>query len=92
MEIFDTISYAKGSVIVRMLHSYLGPDLFTSSLKTYLTRHGWSNAKTPDLLSIMDEEFNAQEGQLSVSDFIMPWITQSCYPYILIRQDEENPG
>ena len=85
MQIFDNISYAKGSCICRMLHNYLdGPD-FTKSLKRYLTVHGNSNAKTDDLLSIMDEEFQNSSAafadrfgheseHLSVSQFIKPWI------------------
>jgi aminopeptidase N len=32
MEIFDTISYAKGSAICRMLHNYLGDSAFKRSL------------------------------------------------------------
>ncbi len=39
MDIFDTISYAKGSVICRMLHNYLGDADFTKCLRNYLTRH-----------------------------------------------------
>ena len=54
MDIFDTISYAKGSVICRMLHNYLGKDAFTASLKKYLTIHASGSARTADLLGYMD--------------------------------------
>ena len=57
MDIFDKISYEKGSLICRMLHNYLGDATFTACLKRYLTQYGSANAKTDDLLAIMDEEF-----------------------------------
>lgn len=35
-EIFDAISYSKGSVVIRMLHAYLGADTFRKGLQAYL--------------------------------------------------------
>ena len=61
MDIFDTISYEKGSAICRMLHNYLGEAAFAASLKRYLTRYANSNAKTDDLLAVMDEEFAKED-------------------------------
>ena len=68
MDIFDTLTYAKGSVICRMLHNYLGDAAFTRSLKKYLTRHGNGNTKTADLLDIMDEEFDPVERFIPTSE------------------------
>ena len=101
MNIFDTISYAKGSVICRMLHNYLGDESWKQSLRGYLTKHANANAKTPDLLTIMDEEFAKQSGserflhgseQLTVSEFITPWISQKCFPMVMIEEDSEAVG
>ena len=57
MDIFDMISYEKGSLVCRMIHNYVGAETFSTSLKRYFTRFGNKNAKTDDLLAIMDEEF-----------------------------------
>ena len=50
MDIFDMISYEKGSLVVRMLHNYVGDEVFSNSLKRYFTNFGNKNAKTDDLL------------------------------------------
>ena len=38
-EIFDTISYAKGSAVIRMLETHLGRAVFDRGITLYLTRH-----------------------------------------------------
>jgi aminopeptidase N len=104
MSIFDTISYAKGSVICRMLAHYIGDDaLFKSCLCDYMHKFSYKNAKTKDLLQVMDEKtagkvpkifnsgVNAQDS-LSVSDFIMPWIETPCYPIVIVSESETTPG
>ncbi|KAL4570847.1 hypothetical protein LXL04_026510 [Taraxacum kok-saghyz] len=48
-EIFDAISYWKGASVIRMLQSYLGPQVFQRALAKYVQRHACSNAKTEDL-------------------------------------------
>lgn len=54
--IFDTISYAKGSAICRMLYAYIGDDtLFFRCLKAYMEKFAYGSATTRDLLSVFDE-------------------------------------
>ncbi|MDZ4260637.1 MAG: M1 family metallopeptidase [Candidatus Sungbacteria bacterium] len=48
-ELFDAVSYSKGSVVIRMLQNYLGKEVFAAGLHHYLTRHAYGNAKTSDL-------------------------------------------
>lgn len=38
MDIFDTITYAKGSILCRMLANFTG-DTFTQCLKTYMHKY-----------------------------------------------------
>jgi len=54
-EIFDTISYAKGASVIRMLSSYLGADVLFKGLHLYLTRHMYGNASTDDLWRAFEE-------------------------------------
>ena len=52
---YGFLSYTKGSWILHMLRSQLGPDLFRQCVKTYLNRHQHSNVVTEDLRSIIEE-------------------------------------
>jgi len=54
-EIFDAISYNKGSCIIRMLEAYLGEKNFQKGLHTYLTRFEYKNAVTEDLWQALGE-------------------------------------
>jgi aminopeptidase 2 len=37
-QIFDAISYSKGAAVIRMLHAYLGEDVFAKGVTEYLKR------------------------------------------------------
>ena len=54
-EIFDAISYDKGSSVIRMLHRYLGDADFRKGMNLYLTRHKYSNTFTEDLWNALGE-------------------------------------
>lgn len=43
-EIFDVISYAKGSAVIRMLRAWLGVPHFQAGLHLYLNRFKYANA------------------------------------------------
>jgi len=53
MDIFDTISYAKGSVICRMLADF-AQDSFLPCLKVYMETFKYKNASSKDLLNVCD--------------------------------------
>ncbi len=53
--VYGTLSYTKGSWVLHMLRSQLGPDLFRKVVKTYLERHRHGNVVTEDLRSIIEE-------------------------------------
>jgi len=48
-EIFDEISYSKGSSVIRMLAGFLGEKDFRDGLRYYLKKHAYKNASTVDL-------------------------------------------
>lgn len=54
-EIFDHITYNKGSAVNRMLEHYLGEEKFRAGLRTYLKRYKYRNAKTVDLWKALEE-------------------------------------
>ena len=52
---YGFMSYSKGSWVLHMLRSQLGPELFRKCVKTYLERHKHGNVVTEDLRSIIEE-------------------------------------
>ncbi|KAK9070775.1 hypothetical protein SSX86_011177 [Deinandra increscens subsp. villosa] len=78
-EIFDAISYRKGASVIRMLQSYLGPEVFQRALAKYIKRHACSNAKTEDLWAVLEEESNEPVNKLMHS-----WTKQKGYPVVSV--------
>lgn len=54
-EIFDHITYNKGSAVNRMLEHYLGEPVFRAGLRKYLKRYAYKNARTQDLWKALEE-------------------------------------
>ncbi|MBI2818879.1 MAG: M1 family metallopeptidase [Acidobacteria bacterium] len=54
-EVFDAISYSKGSVVNRMVEHYLGEDNFRQGLNRYLASHAYGNATTMDLWASLEK-------------------------------------
>ncbi|KAH8591884.1 aminopeptidase 2, partial [Bisporella sp. PMI_857] len=54
-QIFDAISYSKGSCVIRMISAYLGEDVFMEGIRIYLKRHAYSNTQTGDLWAALSE-------------------------------------
>lgn len=55
MEQFDYRAYPKGSWVLHMLRSQLGPELFRTAIRTYLERHRNTVATTHDLAEVFEE-------------------------------------
>lgn len=54
-QIFDGISYNKGSCVIHMLASFIGRDAFRKGMEIYLNRHRYQNACTEDLWRALQE-------------------------------------
>jgi cytosol alanyl aminopeptidase len=52
---FDGITYGKGAAVLRMIESWLGPDVFRRGVRVYLKKHAYGNATTADLLTALGE-------------------------------------
>merc|ERR1712130_356761 len=77
MEIFDAISYYKGSSVIRMLADYLGVDAFRKGLCTYLKDKQFSCATTEDLWSHCSKASGCD-----VAAFMDNWIKKTGYPFV----------
>jgi tricorn protease interacting factor F2/3 len=79
-QIFDEISYGKGSSILAMLDAYLGEDRFRAGVTDYLDRFRYGNARTEDLWDSL--------GRVSgepVRAIAGPWIDRPGLPVVSAR-------
>ncbi len=53
---FDTITYAKGSQVVRTLEAWMGDDAFRDGVRRYIARHAYGNTVTDDLWRSLDAQ------------------------------------
>jgi alanyl aminopeptidase len=52
---FDGITYGKGSLVLGMLESWLGAEVFRDGVRRYLQQHARGNATTADLVAALTE-------------------------------------
>lgn len=84
-EIFDDISYRKGSSVIRMLAEYLGAEDFRRGLAHYLKKHAYKNATTEDLWKAF-EKVSAKP----VSKLMRVWTQTPGFP--LLRAERQERG
>ncbi|KAI7255861.1 hypothetical protein KC335_g13611 [Hortaea werneckii] len=54
-QIFDAISYSKGSCVIRMVSKHLGEDVFMEGIRRYLKKHAYGNTTTSDLWAALSD-------------------------------------
>jgi puromycin-sensitive aminopeptidase len=82
-EIFDSISYAKGSTVVRMAQHVLGFEKFRDGLREYMQIHKYGNTETHDLW----EAWSNVSG-LDIGGLMNSWTSRMGHPYISIVDEE----
>ncbi|XP_068246618.1 uncharacterized protein [Palaemon carinicauda] len=88
-EIFDRISYSKGSSIIRMMSYFLTPSTFTKGLSKYLTTLKYKNAEQDDLWRFLTDaghEDNTLPGDITVKTVMDTWTLQMGYPVIKVER------
>uniref|UniRef100_A0A7N0VBP6 Aminopeptidase n=1 Tax=Kalanchoe fedtschenkoi TaxID=63787 RepID=A0A7N0VBP6_KALFE len=85
IEVFDSISYQKGSAVIRMLQGYVGDDIFQKALASYMEKYACKNAKTEDLWSVLSEEFGAD-----LNAMMDTWTKQKGYPVLSVKLNLDN--
>lgn len=60
-ELFDSITYAKGASVIRMLVNYVGKETFAKAVTKYLDKHKYNNAVTEDLLNEIESIDNNKD-------------------------------
>ncbi|PHH59184.1 hypothetical protein CDD81_3652 [Ophiocordyceps australis] len=84
-QIFDAISYAKGSCVLRMISIYLGEDIFLKGVQQYLKKHAYGNTKTDDLWTALSDASGKP-----VQDIMKAWTKEVGYPVITVTEDEKK--
>ncbi len=78
-EIFDMVSYAKGSAIIRMLAGYIGDEKFRDGLRYYLKKHSYRNTLTVNLWDAFEKV-----SKKPVKEIMKNWTSQTGYPLVTI--------
>lgn len=89
-EIFDAISYKKGSSIIRMMNLFLGEGVVRTGVSNYLKKHKFGNAEQDDLWESLTEEAhkkNVLPANLTVKHIMDTWTVQTGYPVITVTRD-----
>lgn len=84
-EIFDMISYAKGSAVIRMLAEYIGYKNFRDGLRHYLKKHSYKNTKTTDLWESF-EKVSKKE----IVKMMNTWTLQTGYPLLSLSKKSDK--
>merc|ERR1711871_854712 len=84
-QVFDAISYCKGSCVVRMVHAVLGADAFRKGLQIYFKRHAYGNTITAALWAAWAEA----SGQ-DIPKLMGPWTKQQGYPLVKVTKSSSG--
>nr|XP_032523235.1 aminopeptidase N-like isoform X1 [Danaus plexippus plexippus] len=89
-EIFDAISYRKGSTLIRMMLMFLGEGVFRQALHNYLMKYSYSNAEQDDLwaeLTAASLRSGSLTRNITVKEVMDTWTTQTGYPILTVTRD-----
>lgn len=84
-QMFDQVSYNKGSRILHMLRKTVGDDAFFEALKLYLIRYAYKTAEIHDLRLVFEETSG-----MDLNWFFNQWFLASGHP-VLDIQTSYNP-
>ncbi len=80
--LFDpSIVYAKGGRLLYMLKNHIGEGAFRAGLSAYFKKHAYQNTRGADLWAAL-----GQASQTDVAGFMNPWLEQSGFPLVTVRQ------
>ena len=84
-QIFDAISYSKGSCVLRMISTYVGEENFLEGVRRYLKKHAYGNTQTGDLWASLSEA----SGGKPVEEVMTIWTKNVGYPVITVTEKED---
>ncbi|KAI9727019.1 MAG: hypothetical protein M1834_008545 [Cirrosporium novae-zelandiae] len=81
-QVFDHISYLKGSSVIRMLSGHLGLEIFLLGVSNYLKAHAYGNATTNDLWAALSEA-----SKKDVNSFMDVWVRKIGFPCLTVAEE-----
>lgn len=84
-EMFDALTYGKGSAVLRMIEQFIGEDRFRAGVGEYLRTHAYGNTETADLWAALDAASDQPVGAIMDS-----WILQGGYPLVEVRRTADG--
>jgi aminopeptidase 2 len=84
-QIFDAISYSKGSCVLRMISTYIGEDAFLEGVRRYLKKHAYGNTQTGDLWASL-----AEASGKPVDEVMTVWTKNVGYPVVTVTENDDS--
>ncbi|CCE83179.1 Piso0_003751 [Millerozyma farinosa CBS 7064] len=84
-QIFDAISYSKGSSVLKMITNWVGEDAFIEGVSNYLKKHKWGNTKNTDLWLALNEVSGK-----NVTDVMDIWTKKVGFPLLKVEELGDN--
>ncbi|KID67876.1 Aminopeptidase 2 [Metarhizium brunneum] len=81
-QIFDAISYSKGSCVLRMVSTYLGEETFLEGVRRYLKKHAYGNTQTGDLWASLSEVSGK-----NIQEIMNAWTKEVGYPVLTVTEN-----
>ncbi|CAF3083526.1 unnamed protein product [Rotaria socialis] len=85
-EIFDEITYGKGSSVIRLIHGYIGSEAFRRGLSNYLAEYSYKNTITDNLWSHLSRASNNSH----LSSILSTWTKQMGYPLLTVKEKQRG--
>ncbi|CAF0921394.1 unnamed protein product [Adineta ricciae] len=85
-EIFDDITYGKGSSVIRLLHAFIGDEAFRRGLSSYLAEYAYQNAITENLWHYLSKASNRS----NLSEVLSSWTKQMGFPLLTVKQEQKD--
>jgi puromycin-sensitive aminopeptidase len=79
-ELFDSISYNKAAAVLRMIESYVSPDVFRRGVNAYLRKFSYSNATAEDFWNAL----TAASGR-PVNKIMPTFVEQAGEPLVTVK-------
>uniref|UniRef100_A0AAV2KYX2 Aminopeptidase n=1 Tax=Knipowitschia caucasica TaxID=637954 RepID=A0AAV2KYX2_KNICA len=85
MGMFDSITYSKGAVVLKMLADVLGEHIFHKGIKIYLEKFRLKNTDPYDLWDALKQSQSEYGGHVDIEKMMDTWTNQIGFPVITIN-------
>ncbi|KAI9551913.1 hypothetical protein GHT06_022250 [Daphnia sinensis] len=91
---FDSISYEKGSCVIRMCADFIGFNVFQRGLTRYLNDHAYGNANQDDLWAALQTQVDLDGVILpaTIKEIMDTWTYKMGFPFITVTRDYQTGG